>query len=113
MANLSIKDFPDELLRDGRIEALAAGTTFRELVIEAIGRAVSDRQREGARPSLKVQRRLSGKRSAKDKGERQASSTVNALAPRLPATASALATRTREKVEPCPHGFLFHPGCAD
>jgi hypothetical protein len=113
MANLSIKDFPDELLREGRIEALAAGTTFRELVIEAIGRTVGDRQREGAKPSLKVQRRLLGKRSTKDKGERRTSSRVNALAPRLPAKAPARATRTKEKIESCPHGLLFHPGCAD
>ena len=36
MANLSIKDFPDELLIGGRMEALASGKTFRAWMIDLL-----------------------------------------------------------------------------
>jgi hypothetical protein len=103
MANLSIKDFPDELLREGRIEALAAGTTFRELVIGALERVVSDRQGEGARPSLDSHRRVPSKRRAKKQV-----STADDMAP---TTIQPDPAQQEDPAEPCRHGLIFHPGC--
>jgi hypothetical protein len=104
MANLSIKNFPDELLREGRIEALVAGTTFRELVIGALERVVSDRQGAGARPSLDFHRRVPSKRRAKKQVSAADDMALTTIQPDPPA-------QQEDPAEPCRHGLIFHPGC--
>lgn len=102
--NIRITDVPEELLRAARMEALATGRTLKELVIGAIEREVSGEievQKERSKPSPKAPRRVSEKRGAKFAGQNEPS-------PRL-GPPSALG----EKIKPCSHGLLFHPGCTD
>jgi hypothetical protein len=50
MPVLSVRDFPDELLRQAKSKAVLEGRTLRELVIEAVKKVVEEK------PSLKTRR---------------------------------------------------------
>lgn len=109
MANLSIKDFPEELLREGRIEALASGQTFRAWMIDVFEQVCGQQepqrqttlQRHNGLVSSKRQRRVSGPHGAKFVDQK-------CPLPHLEAPSSP-----HERIKPCSHGLLFHPGCND
>jgi hypothetical protein len=44
MASMNIRDFPDALLQDARIQAAKCRTTLREFVIAAVKKSLDDRQ---------------------------------------------------------------------
>ena len=44
MASMNIRDFPDALLQDARVEAAKCKTTLREFVIAAVAKSVDDKQ---------------------------------------------------------------------
>ena len=44
MASMNIRDFPDAVLQDARIEAAKCKTTLREFVIAAVEKSVDDKQ---------------------------------------------------------------------
>jgi plasmid stability protein len=46
VGQLSIRDFPDDLQRQARIEAIEAGESLKDLVIEAVRREVERRRAE-------------------------------------------------------------------
>ena len=50
MGVLSVRDFPEELLRQAKSKAVLEGRTLRELVIEAVEKVVEEKK------SLKVRR---------------------------------------------------------
>ena len=120
MANLSIKDFPDDLLREARMEAFASGGTFRAWMIDLMEQVCGQEQNEQKAGRLgdagglpKRPRRFTGQRSARFAGQEQASAPLDAIASTVPEELSAPGRATREKIEPCSHGLLFHPGCND
>jgi hypothetical protein len=110
MANLSIKDFPNELLIEGRIEALSSGKTFRAWMIDLVDRGTggqqetqqqTTRQKCSAPASPTAQRRATGQRGAKVGGQNE------------PLPRAETPSAPREESKRCSHGLLWHPGCTD
>ena len=106
----SIRGIDATVWEQARLYGVAHGVSVGEVVTEALAaylRPVSvhvpeRREKEGARPSPKVQRRVREAAIAKFAGD---------PAPDVPPP-----VKERVKLEdhkPCSHGLLFHPGCSD
>ena len=101
MAVLSVRNIPAELMLEAKLLACASGQPLRMWVINTIGAAVAADVSVGARASRRAKRRPTSKSTAKPVGQ-------------PPATPEGISSKTsREKMEPCSHGLLFHPGCTD
>jgi hypothetical protein len=109
MANLSLKDVPDELMKECHIEALVSDQTFRDWVLSALVHSVSQQQEDGPTAA-----RLGGARRA---SPRTRSSSLG-----LPRARKQASTKPRDTAVPpadkpveeqtrCPHGLTWHPGC--
>ena len=111
--NVRLEDVDEALLREAKMQAVAAGLTLKAWILGLMVQAVRGGEKQGAQVSPEARSSLQRLPSARLQGESRASRPRKGKQVVLRQVAEAVReeSETHTTVEPCRHGLLFHPGC--